>query len=96
MGGGFSLFHDQTQLILITEIAIGDLGIKFVPDEAEMIPLDLLIQARNLQIDISNWNNKVQGTHMLDQGDWWLLDYSQLEKLSGIWIPNVYEELMVT
>ena len=61
MGGEFSLFNDLEQFLSRTELATGDLWKEVVPDELEVFPLDIVIQARNLRIDISNWSDTSVG-----------------------------------
>jgi hypothetical protein len=86
VGGGFCLLHDLKQLSLRNELTTGNLGVKLAPDKAKVFLLDILIQAHNLrlQINISNWSKIVKGTYMFNEGDWWVLDNSHLEKLSGM------------
>jgi hypothetical protein len=33
---------------------------------------------------------------VFEEGDWRIFDRSQLEKLTGIWIPDIYRELMIS
>ena len=77
MGGEFSLFNDLEQFLLRLSWPL-DLWKETVPDEFEVFPLDIVIQARNLQIDIAIGAIQAQGTHIFEEGDWWGLIISIL------------------